>query len=83
VEAYLEAAKDQRAERGHALVVRNGHAREREVLLGAGAVEVKAPKVNDKRLDQNGNRRRFKSVILPPYMRRSPKGSEVLPLSRH
>src|SRR5215217_2154345 len=68
------------ATRGHALVVRNGHAREREVLLGAGAVEVKAPRVNDKRMDQNGNRRRFKSVILPPYMRRSQKVTEVLPL---
>jgi len=61
-------------------VVRNGHANEREVLLGAGAVEVKAPRVNDKRVDEDGNRRRFKSVILPPYMRRSPKVTEVLPL---
>lgn len=80
VDAYLEAARDQRDENGHALVVRNGRAREREVLLGAGAVEVRAPRVNDKRLDENGQRRRFKSVILPPYMRRSPKVTEVLPL---
>ncbi len=43
VQAYIEVAKDQRDERGHALIVRNGHAREREVLLGAGAVEVRAP----------------------------------------
>jgi hypothetical protein len=62
------------------LVVRNGHAREREVLLGTAAVEVKAPRVNDKRMDENGNRRRFKSVILPPYMRRSQKVREVVPL---
>ena len=80
VEAYLEAVKDQRDENGHALVVRNGHAREREILLGAGAVEVHAPRVNDKRVDENGQGRRFKSVILPPYMRRSPKVTEVLPL---
>jgi putative transposase len=62
------------------LVVRNGYARESEVLLGAGAVEVKAPRVNDRRVDEDGNRKRFKSVILPPYMRRSPKVTEVLPL---
>jgi transposase-like protein len=37
---YLDAAKGQRDERGRALVVRNGYARERKVLLGAGAVEV-------------------------------------------
>jgi putative transposase len=80
VEAYLEAAKEERDEYGRALVVRNGYAREREIVLGAGAVEVRAPRVNDRRLDENGNRKRFKSVILPPYMRRSPKVCEVLPL---
>jgi putative transposase len=80
VEAYLEAARDERDENGHALVVRNGRARERQVLLGAGSVEVRAPRVNDRRVDENGQRRRFKSVILPPYMRRSAKVTEVLPL---
>jgi len=80
VQDYLQAARGQRDENGHALVVRNGHAREREVLCGAGSVTLKAPRVNDKRVDENGNRQRFKSVILPPYMRRSPKVTEVLPL---
>src|SRR5215218_7342010 len=80
VEAYIEAAKDQRDERGRALVVRNGRARCREILCGAGAVEVRAPRINDKRVDEDGERRRFKSVILPPYVRRSPKVTEVLPL---
>src|SRR5215207_1791200 len=80
VHEYLEAARGQRDEHGHALVVRNGYAREREVLLGAGAVEVRAPRVNDRRVDENGQRKRFKSVIVPPYMRRSPKVTEVLPL---
>ncbi len=80
VQDYLQAARGQRDEQGHALVVRNGHAREREVVCGAGSVTVKAPRVNDKRVDENGNRQRFKSVILPPYMRRSPKVTEVLPL---
>lgn len=80
VEEYVEAAREERDEHGRALVVRNGHAREREVLLGAGSVEVKAPRVNDRRVDEEGERKRFKSVILPPYMRKSPKVTEVLPL---
>jgi transposase-like protein len=80
VQDYLQAARGQRDEQGHALVVRNGHANEREVLCGAGSVSLKAPRVNDKRVDEDGNRHRFKSVILPPYMRRSPKVTEVLPL---
>jgi putative transposase len=80
VEAYIEAATDHRDEQGGALVVCNGYAREREILLGAGAVQLKAPRVNDRRVEEDGNRKRFKSVILPPYMRRSPKVTEVLPL---
>ena len=47
VEAYIEAARAERDERGRALVVRNGYANEREVLLGAGgAVQVRTPRVN-------------------------------------
>ena len=61
-------------------MVRNGYARERQLVCGAGSVQVKAPRVDDRRLDEAGNRRRFKSVVLPPYMRRSPKVTEVLPL---
>src|SRR2546423_345013 len=81
VEAYLAAAKGQRDENGWALVVRNGYARSREVVCGAGGIKVRAPRVNDKRVDeQTGERKRFRSVILPPYMRRSPKVCEVLPL---
>jgi putative transposase len=80
VEEYIQSARSERDERGRALVVRNGRARERKILLGAGAVEVKAPRVDDRRVDENGDRRRFKSMILPPYMRRSPKVTEVLPL---
>lgn len=81
VDSYLEAARGQRDEVGHALVVRNGTARPRPVTTAAGAIEVKAPRVNDKRVDpQTGERARFASTILPPYVRRSPKVAEVLPL---
>jgi len=51
--------------------------------LGTGAVDVRAPSVYDLRVDENGERQRVKSVILPPYRLRSPKVSEVLPLSKH
>jgi hypothetical protein len=66
VESYLEAARNERDDDGRALATRNGYAREREVVCGAGAVEVKAPRVNDRRVNENADRRvRFKSVILP------------------
>jgi transposase-like protein len=80
VAAYLEAHGDERDDEGHALVVRNGKGRTRKITLGAGTVPVSAPRVNDRRTDPDGGRRRFTSRILPPYMRRSPKVAEVLPV---
>jgi transposase-like protein len=50
------------------------------VTCGAGTLKVEAPRVNDKRVDEQGQRQRFRSSILPPYMRRSPKVAEVLPV---
>lgn len=76
---YLERHAE-RDEAGHALVVRNGRARPRKVTVGAGTIEIQAPRVHDRRIDGEGQRRRFTSRILPPYMRRSPKVAEVLPL---
>jgi putative transposase len=80
VAAYLERYKGERDEHGHALVVRNGKARPRKVTIGSGTIEIAAPRVNDRRTDADGNRERFTSAILPPYMRRSPKVAEVLPI---
>lgn len=80
VTAYLERHREERDEQGHALVVRNGRARPRKVTLGSGTVEVAAPRINDRRTDKDGERQRFTSSILPPYMRRSPKVAEVLPI---
>jgi len=79
VAAYLERHRGERDEAGHALVVRNGRARPRRITLGSGTVEIQAPRVNDRRVVE-GERQRFTSEILPPYMRRSPKLAEVLPI---
>jgi putative transposase len=66
---------------GKRLVVRNGRARERGVTVGSGTVRIRAPRVNDKRVDeQSGERQKFSSRILPAYARRSPKVTEVLPV---
>ncbi|HET9892239.1 MAG TPA: IS256 family transposase [Mycobacterium sp.] len=81
VDAYIAAFTDQRDADGHRLVVRNGYHQPREVLTSAGAVEVIAPRVNDKRVDPDtGERQRFSSAILPAWARKTPKITEVLPL---
>ncbi len=66
VAAYIDAHVDHVDADGHRLVVRNGHHGEREVATAAGAVPVRAPRVNDKRIDEaTGERVRFSSAILP------------------
>jgi len=81
VDAYIARHLGERDENGRRLVVRNGSHQPREVLTSAGAVEVVAPRVNDRRVDtESGERRRFSSAILPPWARKTPKITEVLPL---
>lgn len=63
---------------GKRLVVGNGYLPDRTIVTGAGAVEVKAPRVADKRPAEE--REPYSSALLPPYMRKSPKVTEVLPL---
>jgi putative transposase len=80
VEEYVTRHRMARDEQGRAQVVRNGKASERQLVTGTGTLEVRAPRVNDRRVDADGQRQRFTSEILPTYMRRAPKVTEVLPI---
>ena len=81
VAVYIDRLAGELDEGGWRLVVRNGSHRPREVLTSAGAVEVVAPRVNDRRVDPDtGQRCRFSSAILPAWARKTPKVTEVLPL---
>jgi putative transposase len=81
VATYVAAHAGEVDEVGHRLVVRNGYHAEREVTTAAGAVAVRQPRVNDKRIDEvSGERKRFTSAILPAWARKSPRVAEVLPL---
>jgi putative transposase len=78
---YVERFAEERDQDGKRLVVRNGRARERRVTVGSGTVALRAPRVNDKRIDeQTGERQKYSSKILPAYARRSPKVNDVLPI---
>ena len=81
VDAYVESFVDEFDEDGHRLVVRNGRGKERRVTVGSGTLAIRAPRVNDQRVDEEtGERQRFSSKILPRYARRSPKVTDGLPV---
>ena len=81
VDDYVASFAGERDEDGKRLVVRNGKGKERKLTVGSGTLPIRAPRVNDKRVDEEtGERKRFSSRILPAYARRSPKVTEVLPI---
>ena len=75
VDEYIQRHAQERDEEGYALVVRNGKAQERTVQCGAGQLKIRAPRVDDKRPEQ-----KFTSHILPPYMRKTPRLEEAVPV---
>ncbi len=79
VEDYISAHQHVRDGNNHRLVVRNGYKDERELQTGIGPIKVRQPRVNDRRIDENGNRVRFTSSVLPPYLRRTRSIEELIP----
>lgn len=77
--AYIEAHRNEVDEQGRRLVVRNGRARARTVVSGVGPMKIHAPRINDQRVDEAGNKFRFTSQILPPYLRRTKSIEELIP----
>ena len=79
VEAELQELlcqySDRRTEDGHAVVVRNGHLPERKLQTGLGPVTVKIPKVRSR----TGAPVTFRSVLVPPYVRKTKSLEAALP----
>ena len=79
VATYIEAHQHEVDEQGRRLVVRNGRAQERTLVSGIGPIKIRAPRVNDRRVDEQGRKFRFTSEILPPYLRRTESVEELIP----
>ena len=71
VDAFLAERAGLKLPDGRARLVRHGHAPEREVQTGIGAVAVARPKVRDRGAGKGGERIRFNSAILPRWARRT------------
>jgi putative transposase len=78
VQDFLKQHQERRDADGKRLVVRNGHQAVRTIVTGAGALEVRQPRVRDNS-PAKSERVQFSSAILPPYLRRSKVIAEFLP----
>ena len=79
VAEYLHTHIECLDDAGRRLVVRNGHKPPRSILSALGPIEVKQPRVDDRRVDENGVRFRFISKILPPYLRKTKAIEDLVP----
>jgi transposase-like protein len=64
---------------GRQRLVRHGFLPEREMMTGIGAVPVQVPRVRDRGVNPDGSKIKFRSSLVPPYLRKSRSVEELLP----
>lgn len=74
---WIDRHADLKDENGRRQVVRNGYLPERNITTGLGDVKVQQPRVRDRRPE--GEKERFTSKILPPYLRKTKSIEELVP----
>ena len=79
IEAFVDRHRHVVDEEGLRQVVKNGHSPTRQVLTGAGQLEVQQPRARDRRTVDTEDKIRFSSSILPPYLRGSKSIDELIP----
>src|SRR5262245_9592625 len=77
VAAWIDDHAHHKDEAGRRQVVRNGAHPERTILTGLGPIEVKQPRVHDRRPPEQ--RETFTPAVLPPYLRRTKSLDELIP----
>ncbi|MCH8820263.1 MAG: IS256 family transposase, partial [Acidobacteria bacterium] len=81
LEELLEQYEGHQDEQGRQRLVRNGYLPPREVQTGIGGIPVRIPRVRDRGSGQESEDLiRFRSSLVPPYLRRSKSLEELLPL---
>lgn len=78
VDDFIAGHAERRDDLGRRLVVRNGRLPSREILTGAGPLEVSQPRVRDKSPEAD-SRVIFSPQVLPPYLKRTQAIEELIP----
>ena len=74
IDIYMERLKDIKGHDNKRMVIRNGYLPKRSIQTGIGPIDIKQPRVRDRR---EGHR--FTSAILPKYARKAPSIESVIP----
>ena len=79
IEAFCHKHEDKRDESGHRTIVKNGYHKERSIVTGAGQLNIRTPRIDDRVLKET-DEPRFHSTLIPPYLRRTKNIEELVPL---
>jgi transposase-like protein len=79
VESFTQRYQYVLDDQGRRLVIRNGYSPERKIVTGAGQLEVRTPRVDDRVL-AGLKERRFASSLIPRYLRRTKNMDELIPV---
>jgi len=79
IKGFLSQYADLKDDQGRMRVTRNGYLPEREIQTGIGPVPAKAPRIRDHQPEDESDRIRFSSSILPPYLRKTKSMEELIP----
>ena len=78
IEIFINQYTDLKDEQGRRRIVRNGFLPGRTIQSGIGSIAVKSPRARD-RHSEPSKQIRFRSAILPPYLRRTKSMEELIP----
>ena len=79
VAAFIGEHAHRLDDEGRQRLVRHGFLPEREVMTGIGTVPVQVPRVRDRGANEDGSKIRFRSSLVPPYLRKAKSVEELLP----
>lgn len=79
IESFLCQYKDLKDANGRQRITGNCHLPERKIQTGIGPVPVKVPRARDREPDNESDPIRFRSSIVPPYLRKTKSMEELIP----
>ena len=79
IDIFLSQYADLRDDQGRRRITRNGYLPERDIQTAIGSVPVRAPRARDRQPNNESGRIRFRSSLLPPYLKKTRSMEELIP----
>jgi len=79
IEIFLSQYADLKDDQDRKRITRNGYLPERDIQTGIGPVPVKVPRARDRQPDNESGLIRFRSSLLPPYLKKTKSMEELIP----